>query len=318
MTMRRAWVSSIVLALCFSITPAFAQKSSVKKSSANEPSPKSESKDEAQATNAARPLVRDVREVTVRDETFHSPSLARDEKYRVILPAGYGSSNHRYPVLYLLHGAMGSYVDWETKSHVVETFHDLPLIVVMPEGAEAWYTNSATVPQDRYEDYIVKDLVQDVEDKFRAIRAQYGRAIAGLSMGGYGATKFALKYPNMFAVAASFSGAFEVPNGIERLPESNFHNEWLKIFGPATRPGRSDEDPIQLIQKVSASVVPYLWLSCGTSDHLLDYNREVVHALQQHKIAYEYHETPGDHTWEYWDEQLRAFRPTLVERLKLR
>jgi S-formylglutathione hydrolase FrmB len=257
--------------------------------------------------------------VTIRDETFHSASLARDMKYRIILPAEYASSPRRYPVLYLLHGAMGGYSDWESHTNIAEYLSDLPLIVVMPDGNESWYTNAATVPQDRFEDYIAKDLIQEIESKFRALATQHGRAIGGLSMGGYGATKFALKYPNMFAFAAAFSSAYHVPGDIDTTDASSpFHEILLRVFGPTGDPTRQANNVFELARKVDPKTLPYLWISCGTSDNLLQSNRDFVKLLGERNIAYEYHETAGAHTWQFWDEQLRAFLPELIKRLNLR
>ena len=100
--------------------------------------------------------------VTVRDVSFQSTSLARAMKYRIILPADYSTSARRYPVLYLLHGLTGSYLDWESRTHLVEYVQPLPLIVVMPDAGDSWYTNSAGVPQDKFEDYVVKDLIEEI------------------------------------------------------------------------------------------------------------------------------------------------------------
>ena len=126
-------------------------------------------------------------------------------KYRVLLPAEYESSQRRYPVLYLLHGLGGDYRDWTTRSNLAEYSRTLPLIIVMPDGRNSWYTNALDTPADRFEDYILTDLQADVVRKYRTINSRYGRTIAGLSMGGYGALKMALKRPAAFSVAASFS-----------------------------------------------------------------------------------------------------------------
>src|SRR4030095_4148863 len=75
------------------------------------------------------------------------------------------------------------------------------------EGNNGWYTDSATVASDKYETYILQELIPEVQRRYRTIESRYGRGIAGLSMGGYGALKFGLKHPEMFAFAASMSGA---------------------------------------------------------------------------------------------------------------
>ena len=140
---------------------------------------------------------------------FQSKLVGTVLPYNVILPADYDKSRTtRYPVLYLLHGLMGHYPDWVSRSNVADYAARYRLIVVMPEGNDSWYTNSVTVATDKYETYILDELIPDVQQRYRTIAARYGRAIAGLSMGGYGAIKFGLKSPQTFVFAASMSGAF--------------------------------------------------------------------------------------------------------------
>ena len=79
----------------------------------------------------------------------------------------------------------------------------------MPDAGNSWYTNSVSQADDRFEDYVVKDLVQEIDHKYHTIPARQGRAVAGLSMGGYGAIKFALKYPEQYFFVGSLSGAFD-------------------------------------------------------------------------------------------------------------
>lgn len=104
--------------------------------------------------------------------------------YNVILPVDYDSAvSTRYPVLYLLHGLTGHYSDWVSRTNVADYASEYRLIIVMPEGNDGWYTDSATVTTDKYESYILQELLPDVQQRYRTIEARYGRAIAGLSMG---------------------------------------------------------------------------------------------------------------------------------------
>ncbi len=158
----------------------------------------------------------------LREESVQSAALGRAMKYRVLLPTDYDGSQRRYPVLYLLHGLGGDYKDWTTRTNVAEYSRTLPLIIVMPDGENSWYTNAANVPADRFEDYILTDLLADVAGKYRTINSRHGRTIAGLSMGGYGALKMALKRPGTFAVAGSFSGAFSATRQAELVQAHSF------------------------------------------------------------------------------------------------
>lgn len=239
----------------------------------------------------------------IQDASFHSDSLGRDGHYRILLPSDY-SSGGRYPVLYLLHGLYGDDRNWETRTGLKNYTRNLPLLIVMPDSDDSWYTNSATVPQDKFEDFIAKDLIAEIDGKYRTIREKRGRAIAGLSMGGYGAVKMALKYPELFAFAGSLSGALNAAQNLDTL-RPDFRAKLLEVFGHDGSPTRAENDVFLLLEKTPGqTALPYLYLACGTSDSFLDTNRAFVLKLSSRKIAYEYHETPGGHTWEYWDSAL--------------
>jgi putative tributyrin esterase len=235
----------------------------------------------------------------VRDATFHSQALGRDVHYRLLLPKGYDHGG-RFPVLYLLHGLYGDYLNWDTRTHLEDDTRDLPLLIVMPDAGDSWYTNSATVPADRFEDYIVKDLIAEIDQNYHTIRDRHQRAIAGLSMGGYGAIKFGLKYPDLFVFAGSLSGALNAAQNLDELrPE--FRDKLVEVFGKAPSRVRTDNDVFQILKSHGSTNYPYFYLACGTSDFFLTTNRAFVEQLSSSKIPYEYHETPGAHSWEYWD-----------------
>jgi putative tributyrin esterase len=253
----------------------------------------------------------------LREDAVTSAALGREMKYRVLVPEGYDSSLERYPVLYLLHGLGGSYTDWTTRSNVAEYSRTLPLIIVMPDGGNQWYTNAAD-DSARFEDYITTDLPADVVAKYRTINSRYGRAIAGLSMGGYGALKLALKRPAGFAMVGSFSGALEATRDgvLERLIGAAEAERMRTIFGPAGGRTRRENDVFALAAALKPAAAPYIYIDCGIADNaLIDANREVVAALHKAGVVYEYHEVAGAHTWDYWDRRIRAFLPILMEKL---
>src|SRR3954466_9114631 len=147
---------------------------------------------------------------SVETVQFHSNLVNGTLPYNVILPTDYRrSKTTRYPVLYLLHGLGGHYSDWITRTNVADYAAQYRMIVVMPEGNDSWYTDSATKTNDKYESYLVKDLIPTVQRRYRTLETRYGRAIAGLSMGGYGALKFGLKFSGTFIFAGSISGCPE-------------------------------------------------------------------------------------------------------------
>jgi putative tributyrin esterase len=253
----------------------------------------------------------------LREDSFHSAALGRTMKYRVLVPQSYAASQRRYPVLYLLHGLTGDYMDWTTRTNVAEYTRTLPLIVVMPDGENGWYSNAAD-SSGNFETYVTTDLQADVVRKYRTVNSRYGRAIAGLSMGGFGALKLALKRPGMFAVAGSFSGAFgAVHEGeLEKFIGSAEEARLKRILGPPDSPARKDSDVYQLAAALKPAGAPYLYLDCGTADALLPSSREVVANLTKSGAAYEYHETAGGHSWDYWDRRIREFLPVLLKKLR--
>jgi putative tributyrin esterase len=239
----------------------------------------------------------------VRDGAFHSQSLDRDVRYRVLLPRNY-EERGRFPVLYLLHGLYGDYLNWDTRTGLENYARNLPLLIVMPDAGDSWYTNSATVPADRFEDYIAKDLISEIDAKYHTIRDRHKRSIAGLSMGGYGAVKLALKYPDLFAFAGSLSGALNAAQNLD-AERPDFRVKLLEVFGSSQDRVRTENDLFRILKSSASADYPYFYLACGTSDSFLPVNRALVGQLSSSNILYEYHETSGGHTWEYWDEAVQ-------------
>jgi S-formylglutathione hydrolase FrmB len=268
----------------------------------------------AQAQTTGAPAAAGVNSVATR--SFVSEALGREMPYRVVLPAGYSNGQQRYPVLYLLHGWNGDETNWVKLTHLVEDAAKYPLIIVMPRAENSWYVNSATRPADRFADYIATDLIADVDAHFRTIAAPHERAVAGLSMGGYGALLLTLKYAGIFGFAGSISGAFAGPSGVEDvLPQLRASTD--QAYGPPGSATRKDNDVDTLIAAADPAAVPYLFLECGTSDPLLSSNRLVVSELSAHKLAYEYHELPGAHTWSFWDNALPTLLQVVADHLDL-
>jgi putative tributyrin esterase len=244
--------------------------------------------------------------VRVQDGAFHSAALDREMKYRILLPCSYRSGSGHFPVLYLLHGLYGDYLDWDASTNLERYAERYDLIVVTPDAGDSWYTNSATNPKDKFEDYIAKDLVAEIDGKFRTLRDRHLRAIAGLSMGGYGALKIALRYSGDFAFAGSLSGALNAPQDLDdKRPE--FRDQLLKVFGPPGSAVRTDNNVFSLLQSANdqAKDLPYFYLACGSGDSLLQVNRDFAAQLSSRAAAYEYHEAPGEHAWDYWDRTVQ-------------
>jgi len=250
------------------------------------------------------------RQPAIQIVQFQSSLLGRTLPYNVILPRDYETSRTtRYPALYLLHGLFGHYSDWATKTNVADYAAQYRIIVVMPEGNDGWYTDSASVPSDKYESYILKELIPDVQKRYRTIETRYGRSIAGLSMGGYGALKFGLKSPDSFVFAASMSGALAAPTWTEDDLKAlkAIRDSVFSVFGPVESQTRKANDIYDMARRASAARVaalPYFYLDCGTEDLLIGFNQQFAALLREKKIPHEYRELPGDHNWAFWDQQV--------------
>jgi len=250
----------------------------------------------------------------VRDRTFHSQSLDRDMHYRIVLPAGYNQSQQRYPVFYLLHGWAGDYKNWVTLTKLVEYSQPYAMVIVMPDAQNSWYVNSATVPADRFEDYITDDLLHEIDAHWRTIASPQRRSIAGLSMGGYGSLLFGLKHAGSFAAVGSVSGALDGPAGAEKvMPELRESTD--RAFGPPGSATRMDNNIYSLLAKADRSKIPYLFLECGSEDPFLFSNRKITEALSSKNISYEYHEYPGAHAWEFWNSSLPMMLKVIATRM---
>lgn len=254
---------------------------------------------------------------------FHSALVGKTLPYSVILPSDYKVSARRYPVLYLLHGWDGHYTDWARHTNVADYAAQYRIIIVMPEGNDGWYTDSATVANDKYASYIFQELIPDVQRRYRTIESRYGRGIAGLSMGGYGALKFGLKSPGTFAFVGSLSGALAATTWTEEDLKSfkGINESLVAAFGARDSAQRKANDIFEITRGLSAprvAVLPYFYFDCGTEDSFLGVNEEFAALLSEKKIAHEFRELPGTHSWQYWDQQVRELLKVAAERLKAR
>ena len=236
---------------------------------------------------------------------YFSQALGRSQPYGCFLPPAWERGEYLYPLLILLHGVAGDWHDWERYTRITRYLTGKPLIVVCPDGGDGWYSNAVN-NGERREDDIIEELLPHLEAAYPVTRG--GRAaIGGLSMGGYGAVKLALKYPRHFPIAFSHSGAFDITLRPDRHP----------VFGEPDNDAsfRRRENPAWLAEQALCRLPlerPKLYLDCGASDPLLEANRGFSSHLNYIGYGHTYREMPGHHTWPYWD---RAFRTVLPELL---
>ena len=204
-----------------------------------------------------------------------------------------------WAVFYLLHGLSDDHTIWSRRTSIERYVGSMPMVVVMPDGGRGWYTNAAEGLA--YEDDLIKDILGLVERTFPVKTERGGRAIGGLSMGGYGAVKLGLKHLDLFGSVNSHSGVL----GLFRDPPvfNRYGKELTRIFGSSPKGG--GEDPFAIVERVDHGLIPPLRIDCGTEDFLLAENRSFHAHLDALHIPHEYQEFPGGHDWGFWDNHIR-------------
>ncbi|HEX8112284.1 MAG TPA: alpha/beta hydrolase family protein [Kofleriaceae bacterium] len=285
-------------------------------------------------------------------EHFHSDALGVDKAVVIYLPRGYDSQPaRRWPVFYYLHGLGGNETNWVKRGKLDAAADQLGLaaIVVMPDGDDGFYIDSrapidhdqcmkdgsglfvpgrephdaACVHARNYETYIAKDLVGWVDGHYHTIARRDGRAVAGLSMGGFGAMELALRHPGEFAAAGSHSGAIALlylgprpfaPGKAELLTDaSSFGREggpivaWIHtLFGDDIADWKA-HDVVELAGKLGPGKVA-LYFDCGTEDDFaLQDNVQYVHeALGARHIEHAFFVGPGKHDFAFWSVRVAS------------
>ncbi len=260
---------------------------------------------------------------TIATYTMQSASLGMERKVNVLLPVDYETSTLRYPVLYLLHGYGDDQSAWSYMTNLSGHAAKHKVIVVMPDGGVSFYVNSVADPKAKFEDYIVKDLVAFTDATFRTIPLPRARAVAGLSMGGYGAAFIGMKHNKRYTAFGAFSGALSFARSTPTPPApaplddaARRRREGMsKMFGDPGSPERAALDPFSYIEKLNPAEAPLIYIACGGQDFLIAGNRDFVKALAEKKIPYEYREiSPRGHSWDFWDDNIRIFLDMLSRR----
>lgn len=222
---------------------------------------------------------------------FQAKHLGKMSSLYVLLPEGAGP----FPVLYLLHGLSDDHTGWIRRTSVERYMDNVPMIVVMPDGHRSFYINDGRPGGNPYEDHIIKDVVGFVDETFRTIPQRQARAVAGLSMGGYGSMMLALRHPDLFSVACSHSGALAAFH--RPCPELPL----LQELTSAIEPGQYDCFALAAKRKESSAGELAIRFDCGDKDFLLQDSQDFHAHLEKLGIAHSYTEFPGDHNWDYWD-----------------
>ena len=249
---------------------------------------------------------------TVSRIWYDSPALGLERRMTVYTPVGYETSGKRYPVLYLLHGMGGDEEAWISLGRTAQILDNLiaqgkarPMIVVMPNGnasqeAAPGESSRGMVPptmqlpktmEGSYEQAF-PEIVKFIDKNYRTIKSKSGRAIAGLSMGGFHSLHISKQYPDMFDYVGLFSAAILPREGSESPIYQNM-DEKLKVqFGKHPK---------------------LYWIAIGKTDFLYKNNVDYRKKLDDNGYKYEYYESDGGHIWKNWRIYLTKFAPMLFK-----
>lgn len=226
---------------------------------------------------------------------YHSELLIKACSMQIILPEG---AKEPYPVMYLLHGLSDDHTIWHRRTRIEWYVREMPLAVVMPDGGRSFYCDAVDGPA--HESHIIKDVIGFVDSHFDTQAERSGRVINGLSMGGYGALKLGLKFPDMFCSIVSHSGGVAAGHNPFR---DDLAAEMRLIYGENPTGGK--DDLWAIAECIDRDKLPAIRIDCGVDDFLLEDNRAFHKHLKNLNIPHEYEEFPGDHNWDFWDTHIQ-------------
>lgn len=255
---------------------------------------------------------------------YFSQCLMRLVEAQVILPVEQpgvqGVSDRTFPTLYLLHGYTGRCADWLTGSCIAELARQYGLAVVMPSGENSFYEDDEEAGL-LYSRFVGRELVELTRGSFPLRRSRADTWIAGLSMGGFGALLNGCRFADTFSAAACFSGAFILDDVAGALPDTPLrttlgsYGYYRRVFGDLLTLKGSPRDPLYWAQKaLAAGNLPRLYLSCGTEDSLFANGVSMRDQLRALGADVQWSQSPGEHTWAFWDQEIRAAVPWLMGR----
>jgi S-formylglutathione hydrolase FrmB len=241
---------------------------------------------------------------------FFSEALELSTSMTVLLPqpttaqvglAGRGRDTDP-PVLYLLHGLTDDDTAWTRFSSVERYVGPLGLAVVMPQVHRSFYADEAHGL--KFWTFLSQELPAVVQSLFRVSTRREDTFVAGLSMGGYGALKWALRHPERFAAAASLSGALDLEHRQTHDMRPHIRELMSRVY--ADRPvAGTDDDLFHLLEAADRSALPSMYVGCGTEDHLYPDNQRFRDACKRLGIELSVDFGPGEHEWGYWDTTIR-------------
>lgn len=241
---------------------------------------------------------------------FESQKVNYPVKYSIYLPPDYNSSERSYPVLYLLHGYSDDETGWiqfgEANSIADKGIANgdfASCIIVMPDGKVSWYVNSAD-GKDPWEDMFIQEFIPFIEKEYRIRSKKEFRAIAGLSMGGYGSLQIAMRNTDLFSSCVAMSSGTLTDD--ERSANNKYDHYFMNIYGEKPANGVSQHwmeySPLHLLDSVDKKKLKSVrwYIDCGDDDFLYKGNSALHVKMRELEIPHEYRVRQGSHTWSYW------------------
>jgi len=244
---------------------------------------------------------------------FYSHALRMASSMQVVLPqtkepmtVQQGVANEKYPVLYLLHGLSDDHTIWMRRTSIERYATEKGIAVVMPNVHRSFYADMKRgLP---YWTFLTEELPIIARSFFPLSDRREDNFVAGLSMGGYGAFKVGLSFPERFAAAASLSGALDIAAREEDPYGLFLPLEEQNIFGSSAELKGSESDLFYLASKLEQSGAPAikLYQCCGTEDFLYNDNQNFLAHARNLGLDLTYEEEPGTHDWGYWDKKIQS------------
>ncbi len=246
---------------------------------------------------------------------FFSEVLGLSCAMDVILPqkttrqigmTGSAQARGQIPALYLLHGLSDDHTIWQRRTSIERYVAPLGLAVVMPAVQRSFYSDM--VHGLPYWQFISEEVPALAQQFFSLSPQRQDNFVAGLSMGGYGAFKLALRCPERFAAGASLSGALDIGRLLAQEDvEPRRRTEMIDTFGEPAAFAGSDNDLMALARRVAQSTgpKPRLYQCCGTEDFLYQDNLTFRDHARQLGLDLTYEQAPGVHEWGFWDTMIQ-------------
>lgn len=230
--------------------------------------------------------------------SVYSASMKKNTRCVVIVPDI--AANEKLPVLYLLHGFGGDHRSWlQVKPELPQLADEMDMMIVCPNGVRSWYLDSPMDSSSRYETYMTQELIPFVDSHYNTINSRSGRAVAGLSMGGFGSLSLAMRHSDLYGTVCATSGSVnllkktftykyrELILGSEYEHQANWSRNSILTLAGSIQPGKLN-----------------IMIDCGTEDEWLDENRKLHQILLDRKVPHDYVERPGGHDAPYWNNSI--------------